>query len=214
MQYDMKKLIDNKDYEGIRKALSQDPRLANEGIPFDEKNPVKAHPLHRLCDGVFANTYTDEEAIEMAQIFLEYGADIDGSGIADVQDTPLIAAASLHAEKTGILYIEKGADIHRAGCHGGTALHWAAWVGRDKLVERLIRENAAINRRCTDFKGTPLLWAVHGYKHGGEQNRYRQVECARLLIQAGADKTIPNIDGTIPAEFLDETDAELAGLLK
>ncbi len=209
----MKDLITNKDYEGIKKALFQNPSLANEGIPFDEKNTTKAHPLHRICDGVFAHTYTDKEAVEMARIFLAHGANINGYDLIEKNDTPLIAAASLHAEEVGILYIENGAAIQHAGCHGGTALHWAAWVGRDKLVERLIREKADIHKRCIDFKGTPLLWAVHGFKHGSMKNRHHQVECVRLLIAAGADKTLPNKDGTPPLGLLDEQDKELIGLL-
>ncbi|MDR6569981.1 ankyrin repeat domain-containing protein [Chitinophaga ginsengisegetis] len=210
----MKELITNKDYEGIKRALTENPSLANEGIPFDEKNTTKAHPLHRICDGVFAHTYTDKEAVEMARIFLAHGANVNGYELTDGQDTPLTAAASLHAEETGILYIENGAAIDHAGCHGGTALHWAAWVGSDKLVEKLIREKADIHKRCVAFKGTPLLWAVHGLKYGGAENRRHQVECVRLLLAAGADKTVPNIDGTTPLEFLDETDTELIDLLK
>lgn len=210
----MKELITNKDYEGIRKALSQNPSLANEGIPFDDANTTKAHPLHRICDGVFAHSYTDREAVEMAKIFLEYGANVNGNDLTEKSDTPLTAAASLHAEETGLLYIENGADIHHAGCHGGTALHWAAWTGRDQLVNRLLQEGAAVNQRCIDFRGTPLLWAIHGFKNGGEENRLNQLECARLLIAAGADKTIPNIEGDAPLAFLDEEDVEWAQLLK
>jgi len=210
----MRQLIINKDYEGIRKALAENPALANEGIPYDEENTTKAHPLHRICDGVFSHTYTDEEAVEMARIFLAYGAHVDGDGLTEEQDTPLTAAASLHAEALGILYIENGANIHHAGCHGGTALHWAAWVGRDKLVERLIQEKADMEQLCSAFKSTPLLWAVHGFKFGGPENRYHQAECVRLLIAAGASKNTPNLDGTAPIDFLEEADTELRDLLK
>lgn len=210
----MKELITNKDYEGIRKALSQNPSLANAGIPFDENNTTKAHPLHRICDGVFAHSYTDDEAVEMAKIFLEYGANVNGYGLTLKMDTPLLAAASLNAPKTGVLYIEKGADIQHPGCHGGTALHWAAWTGSDQLANRLISEGAAINKRCIDFMGTPLLWAAHGFKHGGQENRRNQLECARLLIAAGADKTIPNAEGVTPFGFLDEEDVEWIKLLR
>ncbi|HEY9259885.1 ankyrin repeat domain-containing protein [Chitinophaga sp.] len=210
----MKQLIINKDYEGIRKALEENPSLANEGIPYDEVNTTKAHPLHRICDGVFSHTYTDKEAVAMARIFLEYGAQVDGYGLTEKQDTPLTAAASLHAEEVGILYIENGAAIHHAGCHGGTALHWAAWVGRDKLVERLIHEKADIEKLCIDFKSTPLLWAVHGFKYGGVENRYHQAECVQLLIAAGANKNTPNLDGTAPIDFLEQQDSALRDLLK
>ena len=119
----------------------------------------------------------------------------------------------LHAEKVGILYIENGADIQHAGCSGGTALHWASWCGRDKLVSRLIRENAEVDKKCIDYKATPLSWAIHGYKYGGEKNFHHQVECAKMLIQAGADKTIPNAEGMKPLDFLSEQDVELIKLL-
>ena len=210
---DIKELIVAKDHEGLQQALQQHPSLANEGIPLDKNNPATAHPLHRICDGVYHQLYTDAEAVEIAKIFLACGAQADGCDVREGQDTPLVAAASLHAEQTGILYISHGANIHHAGCHGGTALHWAAWTGRDQLVKRLIHEQAAIDNRCTAFRGTPLLWAVHGYKFGGGKNRHHQLECVRLLLAAGADKTIPNGDGTMAMEFLDEEDREMRALL-
>ena len=37
----LKALIDDKDYEGIRDALSANPGLANEGLPYDEVNTAK-----------------------------------------------------------------------------------------------------------------------------------------------------------------------------
>jgi ankyrin repeat protein len=198
---EVRKLISSADYEGLRKLLSSNPALANAGIPFDEKNPTLAHPLHRICDGVFNNTFSDDQAVEMAKIFLDHGANINGSGFlapnneqgttstTDKTDTPLITAASLHAEKTGILYLDRGANITHAGTHGGTALHWAAWTGRDKLVERLIKAGADIHKRCIDFNNTPLQWAAHGYKFNGGANRHHQIECIRLLAAAGAENT-------------------------
>ncbi len=122
----MNELINNKDFKGIKQALSNNPNLANEDIPYDDVNIAKAHPLHRICDGVFSEKYTDEEAVKIAKIFLEYGANINGNKLTEKQDTPLIAAASLHADQVAIFYIEKGANINHTGCHGGTALHWAA----------------------------------------------------------------------------------------
>lgn len=210
----LRNLIINKDLAGLRQLLSDNPALANEAIPYDEKNSATAHPLHRICDGVMCGRYTDEDAVDMARIFLENGAIVDGYALIPNRDHPLVAAASLHAEKTGILYIENGATINHPGCHGGTALHWAAWTGRDQLVNELIIRGAEINRRCTDFKSTPLLWAVHGYRFGGMENRLNQLACARILLDHGADKTIPNTDGYSPIELLQEEDAEFIELLR
>ena len=209
----IKNFIDTVDYDGIRKLLARNPSLANEGIGLDPDGGRKAHPLHRICDGVFVNTYTDEQAVEMAKIFLSFGANIDGNGLIEKQDTPLVAAASLHADQVAILYIDRGANIHHGGCHGGTPLHWAAWCGRDKVVRRLLSENPNINKRCIDFKSTPLFWGVHGFKNGGKENRHHQIECVRLLIEAGADKSIPNIDGYTALQILDDDDIILKKLL-
>jgi ankyrin repeat protein len=209
----MKKLIDSADYEGIRRALANDPDLANQGIPYDEVNTTKAHPLHRICDGVFSKKYTDEEAVGMAKIFLAYGARINGDKLIEKQDTPLLAAASLNADQVAIFYIESGADIQHMGCHGGTALHWAAWCGRDKVVSRLIEQGAEINKKCIDFKATPLFWAVHGLKNGDNDNTSNHLACVKILLQSGADKNIPNADGNTVFDLLRDEDLELKELL-
>jgi uncharacterized protein len=205
----MIKLMINKDYKAIEQALSDNPALANEGIPFDADNTAKAHPLHRICDGVFSKIYTDEEAVKMAKIFLAHGANINGNELIEKKDTPLIAAASLHADKVAIFYIDNGANINHAGCNGGTALHWAAWSGKESVVKKLIEAGAEINKKCIDFKATPLFWAVHGLKNGGTNNMHDTLECVKLLMQAGADKNIPNGEGTTVFDLLNDGDSEL-----
>ena len=205
-------LIKEIDLDGLRDMLANDPELANKGIPLGWCGP-EAHPLHRICDGVFNGVYSDEQAVEIAKVFLEAGALIDGTDVRITHDTPLVAAASLHAEKTGMFYVDSGADLHHQGCHGGTALHWAAWCGRDKLVKRLLENGGDIHKKCIDHEGTPLLWAVHGYKFGGAENRHNQIECARLLVAAGSDTAAENIEGTRMREFLDESDVEMINVI-
>ena len=209
----IKNLIENRDYDELRHTLLENPGLANEGISYDDVNTAKASPLHRICDGVFSGKYTDEEAVEMAKIFLENGANINGGKLVEKRDTPLIAASSLHADKVAILYIEKGADVHHAGCHGGTALHWASWCGRPEVVRRLIQAGAEINKRCIDFNATPLFWAIHGLKNYASNNIDNCLACVRMLIQSGADKSIPNGEGTTVFDLLNDEDRELRELL-
>jgi uncharacterized protein len=211
---EIKRLIESLDYDGLHRLLSGNPALANQGLPADEQNPALAHPLHRICDGVFNGVYSDADATVVAEIFLAHGADINGLALVQKKDTPLIAAASLHAERLGILYTDRGADIHHAGCHGGTALHWAAWTGREKLVDRLIGAGADVHKKCIDFSGTPLLWAVHGYKFGGGRNKHHQEACVRLLLAAGAEKNVSNNEGTRVIDFLGDDDTELKALLR
>lgn len=202
----MKELIENFDLPNIRKALSANPSLSNRGIPLCETDLREAHPLHRLCDAVFAGGITDEDAVSIAETLLEYGADVNGFGFIEKEDTPLIAAASLYAERVGILYVDHGANIHHRGCMGGTALHWAAWCGLDKLVARLLAEKPEIDQPCADHQATPIFWAVHGLKIGHVRN---QVECAKLLFRAGADISIPNVDGDGIISMLGEKDSDL-----
>ena len=177
----LKELIIKKDYEGIRSALSANRSLANEPIALDP-HPVAAHPLHRLADGVFVGAYSDQEAVGMAKILIEFGADINGGELIAKKDTPLIAACSLNADLLALYYIGLGADIHHAGTHGGTALHWASWCGRPILAKALIEAGAVVNQRCIDFESTPLRWAKLGYERNANASlaeNYR--ECERLL---------------------------------
>jgi ankyrin repeat protein len=198
MENNLFKLIIDKDYTQIRKILSANPELVNEGVALNNNpNAKKGHPLHRLCDAVFAKKIADEDAIEIAKIFLESGANINGYQSLGDNNTPLIAAASLHAEKLGIFYIEQGADIFYVSPNdGATALHWASFCGRDKLVQKLIEKGAKLDQRDTSFNGTPLDWAVHELRSGDANNLFHQRECIKLLINAGAELN------SVDAEYL------------
>ncbi|MGC3943535.1 MAG: hypothetical protein QM762_03200 [Chryseolinea sp.] len=210
---DIRELITRVDLEGLRLLLLNNPELANKGISLPGQGTAVAHPLHRLCDGVFGGVYSDTEACGMAQIFVAHGADVNGTNLKANQDSPLTAAASLSAELTGIYYIGRGASITHRGCHGGSALHWAAWCGRDLLVRKLIDVGAPIEMRCVDFASTPLFWAIHGFKRGGPQNRYHQYQCAQMLINAGAVIDTRNKEGLHVLELLDSADTGMRDLL-
>ncbi len=191
----------------IEYALQSNPSLARQEIDLPD-NPSMASPLHRICDGVCSGTYTEEVGVELARVFLKYGANLNPD-LPPGKDSPLTAACSLRCDKLALLYIDEGANIHHRGCHGGMALHWAAWTGRDVVVAKLIDAGAAINERCIDFKSTPLFWTIHGYKFGGANNRHHQQQCARLLLAHGADPTIPNFEGYQPVQLLDASDREM-----
>jgi ankyrin repeat protein len=213
---EVKSLIESKDYDGIKQLLSNNPNFANEGItiPYDSKCTIKAHPLHRICDAVFVKKITDEEAIKIAKIFLASGANIDGDKLIGNNDTPLLAAASLHAEQLAIFYIENGADIYHKDKHdGATALHWAAYCGRDKLVEKLIQQRAVIDQRDASYNSTPLGWAVHALISADKTNTYNQVSCIKLLLKAGANITELNNQAIALLHELAKDDLQLEQLL-
>jgi len=213
MEQPIKKLIETKNHEAIRLLLSNNPDLANEGISYDELNTAKAHPLHRICDAVFSKKITDEEAIDIAKIFLDHGANINGGKIEAGKDTPLIAAASLHAEQLGIFYIENGAEIHSTGCNGASALHWAAYCGKNKLLERLIYEKAEIDLRDSSFNATPLGWAIHALMTDDEIDKHGHVKCIKLLLRAGSDKNLLHKEALQSLQNLADSDPALRVLL-
>ncbi|HVX00172.1 MAG TPA: ankyrin repeat domain-containing protein [Candidatus Babeliaceae bacterium] len=128
-------------------------------------------------------------------------------------NTPLIAAAALNAEKLGIFYIEHGANIFYAPeSDGGTALHWAAFCGRDQLVARLIKAGAHINQLDTAYHSTPCGWAIHVLE-SGESDNTNQLTCVKMLLKAGTD---PNLLYPASLKYLQDaanTDRELNALL-
>lgn len=212
----VKKLIEKKDFDGLNQLLTNNPNLANEGItiPFDFLCSTKAHPLHRICDGVFSGKITDTEAVALAKIFLANGAAIDGDKIKK-EGTPLLAAASLHAELVGIFYIENGADIHYTYQNDGVSpLHWAAFCGQDKLVAKLIESKASIDKPDHTYYSTPLGWAVHCLQLEERKKLHNQVDCIKLLLHNGADRKKLNEEKDDYLFSLAKEDLELQNLLK
>ena len=199
------------DVDGLDKALRLTPVLALERIPLPG-NPATAHPLHRICDGVFSRRYSEDTGLRMAKLLISHGSDVNG-GLAG-EDSPLTAACSLRCDRIANYYIDQGARIDHKGCHGGTALHWASWCGRDAVVKKLLALNPEINALCIDYRSTPLFWAIHGYKFGGKDNIHHQVACARLLVEHGADTSIPNFEGYLPVQLAGEQDKEILELFK
>ena len=205
MNSEIKDLIEKKDYDGVRDLLEKYPHLANEGItiPFDPNCHTPAHPLHRVCDAVFSKHVSDEEAVQFAKIFLQAGANIHGANDKVNEDTPLLAAASLHAEQLGIFYIDNGADIHYKGRHdGATALHWASYCGKDKLVQKLVETGSYVDERDSLYNSSPLGWAIHALRTGTVDDSGGHIACIRILFKAGADITALNTESRVFLENL------------
>ena len=113
------------------------------------------------------------------------GADVDARHEYH-GDTPLIAAASLLVEDVGLRLVEAGADVSVRGLFGATALHWSAMHGLARLAGALISAGADIRRSDSEHDGSPLGWAVHGWKENKPGVPRTQPDVARLLVAAGA----------------------------
>jgi len=191
MKSEMFRSFENNDIKEIKSRLEANPGLANAGVKLSDEDGKGGHPLHRICDAVFAKNISDEQAIAIAKIFIHHGANIDGYLAEGDLNTPLIAAASLAGEKLGLFFIEQGADIFyapRSG-DGSTALHWAAFCGKDRLVARLIKTGAHVNQLDTAYHSTPCGWAVHVLE-SDKADHANQLSCVKLLLKAGTDHNL------------------------
>ena len=186
---DFRLLIESGDVDGLRRALATDPALANHTIRWYLNQQVESDPLHYVSDCFFNGLLCNGKEGDVAAALLASGAAINGT---QNRETPLIAAASLGAEKVSKVLIEAGAALERTSILGARALHWAAWIGTPSTVELLVAYNAKIEARCSEFLATPLFWAVHGYGPDGPKQKKNQVDAARILIGAGASVNTMN----------------------
>jgi ankyrin repeat protein len=180
---DFRERIESGDFEGLRAALAVEPARANATIRWYLNQWNESDPLHFVCDCVGHGRLKNGREGEIAALLVEHGARIDGT---PGREAPLIAAASLGAEKVAKVLNDAGADPERTGLFGARALHWAAWTGEAGIVAQLLARKVEIEPRCTEFGATPLFWAVHGYGPRGPRAKKDQVDAARRLIEAGA----------------------------
>jgi len=157
---DFRLLIERGNVDGIRGALESEPALADQTIRWFLNQQNESDPLHYVCDCFGHGWLINGKEGEIAEVLLAHGAAIDGT---DNRESPLIASASVGAEKVSKVLVEAGAALESTSVFGSRALHWAAWIGTPSTVELLVAHNANIEARCSEFGATPLFWAVHGY---------------------------------------------------
>ncbi len=95
----------------------------------------------------------------------------------------LIIAARRGHDKVAKLLLK---TIHSRDKFGRQAIHWAADYGNQRILKLLI-DRTSINEKC-GFGETPLIRAVKG----------RYPHAAQLLINHGADPSLPDIRGSTP----------------
>jgi hypothetical protein len=190
---DVKTAIENGDADALQRMLRADRSLANELISWGGKTACLTHPLHYVSDMLFEGKLAKGPEVPLVEVLIEAGAHLNFQRDRDdgkKSDTPLIGAASLGAEEVGVRLLDAGARPELRGMFGETALHWAALLGEDKLVARLIESLHAnlsvLNLKDEKYKSPPLGWAVHGWSSPPAGNHGRQREVVALLVAAGA----------------------------
>src|SRR5207244_10883700 len=81
------------------------------------------------------------------------------------------------------------------GQHGGTPLHWAAFHGNAEMAAVILRHNPPLELLDSDFRSTPLGWAIHGSEHGWHRDTGNYSATVEAILRAGA-KVPEKIQGT------------------
>lgn len=185
---DVRTVIRNGDAAALRRLLSEDVSRANALIHWGKNDCIHTHPLHFVSDMLFEGTLKRGTELPLIDALIEAGADLDFQRDREdgkKSDTPLIGAASLAAEEVGLRLLDAGAKPELRGLFGETALHWAAFLGEDRLTARLIH-GSDINLRDEKYHSPPLGWAIHGCYNTPPGSQGRQRNVAALLVRAGA----------------------------
>jgi len=185
---DMKTAIETGDVSALRQTLAEDPTLANALIRWGTDERCLTHPLHYVSDMLFAGILQRGKELPVVEALIQSGADLNVQRYredARKSESPLIGAASLGAEEVGLALLDAGAQPDLRGLFGETALHWAALLGEDRLVKRLI-PCVDLNLKDEKYKSPPLGWAIHGLESPPAWNPGKHLEVIELLVAAGA----------------------------
>jgi ankyrin repeat protein len=126
---------------------------------------------------------------KICEILIDNGCDV--SGRTNLLATPLMLYCRNRNDEESLkiakVLIERGADLSEKSKSGATALHHACLYGRDDIVQFLVDAKADLN--SLNNKGRTLLM-------GAAQNRMFGEKIISILMQAGADVTMKDMDGS------------------
>jgi hypothetical protein len=95
------------------------------------------------------------------------------------------------------LMLAAGWPLDARGDLGGTALHFAAWMGNTEIVRDLLTHGAPVHLKGDHYDMTPLAWAFHGSENSWRKNQGDYAGVVGILLDAGA--SLPNGDVEISA---------------
>jgi uncharacterized protein len=175
-------LIKAGSYEDFFKAITVDDvrtvtSLLQRGFDPNTISPKGVH-------GLFLAVQSD--ALKTAGVLIHWPK-IQVEWRSDKDESPLMLASMKgHVELVNQL-IAKDADVNKTGW---TPLHYAASGAKAPIILILLEHSAYVDAESPNGS-TPLMMAA----------MYGNVECVKLLLEAGADPTLKNQQGLNAAEF-------------
>lgn len=127
--------------------------------------------------------------VEVVDLLMEKGADVSsarmaaGAGLLDLLKKKIqpdqmvdVFRCACVCDRTEIVeyLFEEGLDVN-VDIKGATALHWAAWEAKPRMVEFLIKNGAVTNRRDKKHNMIPHGWAMHRAKEAGPRWGHEEV---------------------------------------
>ncbi len=187
-------------------------RLIAAGADVNARNDYASTPLGQ------AAVVGDAAVVRR---LIEAGAKVDTPGPDG--ETPLMVAARGNGVAAARLLIEHGADVNaHETWRGQTALIWAAAEGQPEMVKLLLEHGAEPNAQseANDWQRQVSAEKRRMYRPFGGMTalmyaaREGCVECARALVEGGADKDLSDPRGVTPLLVaLDNLHFDLASYL-
>nr|WP_274364142.1 MULTISPECIES: ankyrin repeat domain-containing protein [unclassified Paenibacillus] len=159
-------------------------QLINDGADINTRDARGRTPILAATHGNKAET---------VKALIEAGADIHLQD--NILDNPFLYAGAEGFLEIVKLLIDAGADPTITNRYGGTALILASEHGYVEVVKELLTRTEIDVNHVNNLGWTALMEAIV-LNNGGE----RQQQVIRLLIEHGANVTIPDKNGVTPLE--------------
>ena len=136
--------------------------------------------------------------LQIMKMLLKNGAKIETQ--ARFNKTPLLHAAGSNQVAACKLLVEEGANLEAVNRGGRNCVFETCFWGQPETLAYFL--SIGCDPNPTSNGSTPLHHAVARLRHNGNQQMYdRYVDCVRILLKHGADKSKKNNSGKTAGEL-------------